>query len=391
MSTMQVQERRQTPLDKAHAAHAKAAEALNALRDQERALQGKRNVLGGQLAREGKLTRVQRSELASVNRQIKALATPLKRSEAAYAKARAKLDAEEAKDRQREEREREKRIAREDAAKARTKAVNQRKLERRVAAVERRLLKEAGSFARLPQGAKPSRGTWKDDTRAPQLRHGFVTKEGRGKSARWVLVVTDTYGMAVLPLDVTGELPVNGKGAFIPPEALKAIDKTGAFRITKKGGVQPVKVTERVTDVMYEPPKTQASWNQPYDPTTASARPRAFAVEEVGTAFMLPDRELGKFVDHTQFVPKAPPAKVNTLEWAVDPQLLKQFAEALGAGSGSVGNVVVTFNLAQTGKASDGRRVQKAVTLQRYDKDTKRPVEGPTAVLMPVALAERKK
>jgi hypothetical protein len=53
-------------------------------------------------------------------------------------------------------------------------------------------------------------------------------------------------------------------------------------------------------------------------------------------------------------VPSKPPAKVNTLEWAVNPALLKQFAEAIGSGSGDMGNVVVTFDLSKTGKASAG-------------------------------------
>jgi hypothetical protein len=76
-----------------------------------------------------------------------------------------------------------------------------------------------------------------------------MTKEGRGKGARWVLVVTDSYGMAVLPLQVTGALPPIKGGVFIPSEALKAIDKTRAFSLTKKGGIQPVKVTERTGHV----------------------------------------------------------------------------------------------------------------------------------------------
>lgn len=379
-----------TPLGKARAAFNVEQGKVRELDEQLYALQRKRDQIAGVLGREGRLTREQRSELARVNRDIKALATPLKRAQAKAEKARARLGREEQKVAERNERERQKRNVREQAATDRQKAVNQRKLDRRIAAVEAKLLKQVGSVVRLPQGAKPSRGASRDTTK-PVLTYGYVAKEGRGQSARWVLVVTDNYGMTVLPLDVIGKLPIDGKGAFIPPEALKAIDKTGAFRITKNGGIQPVKVTETTASVMYEPPKTQASWNQPYDPTTASGAPRSFHVEEVGTAYMLPEQAPGRFVDHTQFVPKQLPAKVNTLEWAVDPQLLKQVAEAIGAGSGSVGNIVVTFDLSKTGKASEGRRVSKAVTVQRYDRDKKRPVEGPVAVLMPVQLAERKK
>jgi hypothetical protein len=143
---------------------------------------------------------------------------------------------------------------------------------------------------------------------------------------------------------------------------------------------------------MQEPEQASGSYGT-YDPARVNGSPREYVVEKVGTGFLVPDEPPtpgGKFIDHTQFVPSKPPAKVNTLEWALNPALLKQFAEAIGSGSGDMGNVVVTFDLSKTGKASAGRRVAKAVTVHRHDPNSKRPVDGPTAVLMPVALAERK-
>lgn len=383
-----------TPLSRAIEALTKAQGVVNGLYDDEQALLGKRSVLGGTLAREGKLSRAQRSELSSVNQQLKKLVTPTKRARAARDRAQAVVDREQRKVDERNRKAREQADARAEAVKERTKAANQRKLDRRIAAAEAKALKRAGAFVQLPEGAKPSRGAGKDAAARPHLTYGYMTKEGRGKGARWVLVVTDSYGMAVLPLQVTGTLPPIKGGVFIPAEALKAIDKTRAFSLTKKGGIQPVKVAERQGQVMYEPEKDADSWNRPYDPTTASGSPREFVVEKVGTGFMVPDEPPtpgGKFVDHTQFVPSKPPAKVNTLEWAFDPVLLKQFAEAIGSGSSDHGNVVVTFDLSKAGKASGGRRVAKPVTIHRHDPNSKRPIEGATAVLMPVQLAERSK
>jgi hypothetical protein len=127
-----------TPLEKAREAFNAAIGARDELAAQERALVAKRQVLGDTLAREGKLTRVQRSELSSVNGQLKKLTTPTKRAQAAVTRAGKVLDRETEKVEARQRRERERQQAREQAAVDRKKAANERKLDRSASRRSRR-------------------------------------------------------------------------------------------------------------------------------------------------------------------------------------------------------------------------------------------------------------
>jgi hypothetical protein len=239
-----------TPLEKAREAFNAAIGARDELAAQERALSPSARCSADTLAREGKLTRAQRTELASVNQPAEeagdadeagaaAVTGPASRARPRDSEGRGPA-APRARAAQARERGREGADEGGQPAQARP----------RIAAVEAKALKQAGAFVQLPEGAKPSRGAGKDAAARPHLTYGYMTKEGRGKGARWVLVVTDSYGMAVLPLQVTGALPPIKGGVFIPAEALKAIDKTRAFSLTKKGGIQPVKVTERTGPYM---------------------------------------------------------------------------------------------------------------------------------------------
>lgn len=82
----------------------------------------------------------------------------------------------------------------------------------------------------LPPLAKPSKIAAKDEVR-PLLACGHVKVEGKGKSKRYTLEVTDSYKAAVVPLEHSGNGQI--EEALIPKDALKALDKGGRLKITK--------------------------------------------------------------------------------------------------------------------------------------------------------------
>jgi len=81
-------------------------------------------------------------------------------------------------------------------------------------------------IAVLPKGSKPTKGASSDGTR-PILNRGELVELGAGE---WVLVVTDSYKLVRIPLDVKkwGGTPELVAGP-VSADALKAIEKSGAF------------------------------------------------------------------------------------------------------------------------------------------------------------------
>ena len=95
----------------------------------------------------------------------------------------------------------------------------------------------------LPLDVKLAKGVSKDETR-PVMTHAHLYRCGK----RWEILVTDSYTAVVVPVQTNHDKAfehVQGGYHVIPNEALKAIDKAGAFRIDKTGAVVPVEVNER--------------------------------------------------------------------------------------------------------------------------------------------------
>ncbi len=91
-------------------------------------------------------------------------------------------------------------------------------------------------YAVLPKGSKPSKTVSKDQTR-PILTDAELQQTQDGG---WELLATDSYQLARIPLTVrdndSSDEPLTP--GPISTEALKAIEKTGAFRAN--GSVVPV-------------------------------------------------------------------------------------------------------------------------------------------------------
>lgn len=322
------------PPDQQDSPLARAEQAFREVREQEDALFAKRRALGDTLTREGKLTREQRSTLAGVNRDLKALAPKVKRASKALTREQVheqkRIDAATAK------RERAAEVARKKARVA---------VERKVKQMEARSYK-AANFAQLPGKSKPSKTAAKPNTTRPLLEQAFLTQDGKGKDARWVLVTTDSYALSVVPLEVSNEKAV--RETLIPPEALRAIEKAGAFRVTPKGAIQPLKVEAMTTHVQVG---------------EQSGTPRQWTAERAGTAYMendqafmarYPDGRRGSFPAWKQLVVPEPSQR-NRFEATFSADLLRNVAEALGDG----GVVTLQFDLSKAGKASEGRRQGK--------------------------------
>lgn len=86
------------------------------------------------------------------------------------------------------------------------------------------------TYAVLPKGAKPSKSVSKDQTR-PVLTHAELRQPADGTG--WELVTTDSYQLARIPLSVKTVDGSDGEpltAGAISTDALKAIEKAGAFR-----------------------------------------------------------------------------------------------------------------------------------------------------------------
>jgi hypothetical protein len=366
-------DRRPQALIAAERAHAKASDALNELRSQETALENKQRQIGLSIGQDGKLTAERRRELTSVKKQLRQLQPKLRRAQSAYGKARERFDRESAKHNERLNAARDREAAQERAKQERKKAANQKKVDRRAAQAEKKLLRGI-TFARLPEGAKPSKGVATDEA---GVGHGYIDRRGK----QWVLVVTDGYTMNVLPLEAVGG--ALKAGTFIPPQALKEIEKAGAFRV-KNGGIQPLHVDRGYATTLYEPGDRE-NWS---DKTQAHASVPRWTVREVGTGYLVPATDRGlKFPAWAEKVVKRP-AKKDRFEVAIDPRLLQQVAETLGSKQG----VVLSFDLSKAGKASDGRACDSAILVLPYDSPGTggpgKPREGKQlAIQMPKKLA----
>lgn len=153
-------------------------------------------------------------------------------------------------------------------------------------------------YAVLPKGAKPSKSVSKDQT-SPVLTHAELREHDGG----WELVMTDSYQLARVKLSVKGEHDGEELTAgAISTDALKAIEKTGAFYAN--GTVEPC---------------------NPYGVKS-------------GLSFARTD--LGKFPSWDQLEPDIAP---GAFAIGLDAELLYQLAQSLGAKSSSGARVRITF------------------------------------------------
>lgn len=211
----------------------------------------------------------------------------------------------------------------------------------------------------LPKGAKPSKIVSKDQTR-PQLTFAYIVKRGDG----WFLVGTDTYQATALELTVTD--PAAIRECAIATEALKSIEKHGAFRITKQG-VQPLKV-ERSSRYVE---------GVTYQHTSAAPVGGGYMVRDDlrPPAFFTKGRGKSKVTGLIDGPPKAPPTK--TIEVCFDAGLLAAIAAGLGAG---LDHVILELDERQLVRGEDNVRRWGPKPLRIRAKDG----GAGEAILMPV-------
>lgn len=247
-------------------------------------------------------------------------------------------------ERKREDRERAKQWKRTQREEARKEKVYARKCARAVATDRRK-----ARCVILPQKAKITQAISKDESR-PVLRHALITREGRGDKARWVLVATDSYQLMVLPLEVTDPKAI--RKAIIGPEALKAIEHAGAFRMGR-GKLIPITVTHKQKKV-----GGTGHWTQEQDPDdyVPAVWYDGIDVEPSGVTYDLhpESKPPFRFADYKQLVPKEP-AKSRQFQVTFNATLLRQLATAMGQ-SGKDGKVTLAFDLGKADRRDDGVR-----------------------------------
>jgi hypothetical protein len=99
-------------------------------------------------------------------------------------------------------------------------------------------------YAKLPKKAKPSKVASKDATRPALQQASLVCDDGN-----WTLLVTDSYKLVRLPVSVSNEAPGEVEAGIIPLDALKAVEKTGAF--TANDAITPMDDIGRVAGPTY--------------------------------------------------------------------------------------------------------------------------------------------
>ncbi len=256
------------------------------------------------------------------------------------------------------------------------------------------------AMAALPQGAKVTQATSSDETR-PQLRCAWLVHLKAG----WALVASDSYRLAVVPLQVGDAKAAGLRPDYpIPPEALKEIEKGGAFRIDKDGTVIPLKV-DTVHKTVRRPFVKGEERTNPHSPDAT----RYVGTEEVpvlqseGTGYKpstsLVDNpalsaaviEGGKIKRYgkTQtiaakdaIVPPEPPAS-RRVEVTLDAQMLAKLASALGAGAGRGAKALtLTLDAKALAKADDGSRVYGGRPALRVTPPEAK--DGRYGILMPI-------
>jgi hypothetical protein len=204
------------------------------------------------------------------------------------------------------------------------------------------------SYAVIPNKAKVSKSVSTDQTR-PAL----CSAELRLKGDQWVLEATDSYQLARVPLHVEKDEGPELTEGPIPMDALKSIEKTGAF--VANGHVQAV----------------DARNGQPAGPI--------FARPTRAEGYPVPADALGKWPDTDQLMPEY--VAGDTVEIGLDAELLYRLAQALGktGGTAKVRRVKVTVPLSE----SSGRRPNGAYQMLR---PMLVEVDGSEGLLMPIRL-----
>jgi hypothetical protein len=236
-------------------------------------------------------------------------------------------------------------------------------------------------YAQLPRDAKPTKVASKDETR-PILTGGLVRKLGRGQSARWVLQLTDTYRMMEMPLDVHGDAVVDG--AFIPREALQAIEKSEgkAFRVGKEGLVQPVEITSEHVGV--EPYIDTYQGVQRRERAVHARTTRPIGVAIAPSEYLRKPREAIRQFPAVEKIRVKAPAVSRTLRVTLNAQMLAELAAALPGKGGVVTLVLDTGDFDDKTKTGVRRQSRKPIRVAVPNVDEaiaiQMPVrEGPNA------------
>lgn len=217
---------------------------------------------------------------------------------------------------------------------------------------------------RLPLDARPTKTACRDSTR-PILQGAGIVRFGRGQSATWELVTTDSYQMVRYPLTLLGEATI--RELTIGPECLKAIEKAGAFRITKQGLIQPVAYAESDQSVKV-PRKGMAEY------MTVRGVP---VTHDVGEAF---SAAAGRFPAVTEIWPAKDVPPTKRLEVTFDAALLAKIADA----TKGLAHVTLELDMRQFARTGDG--VLRPTHKPGQQQLRVRPKEGNgvQAILMPV-------
>ena len=240
--------------------------------------------------------------------------------------------------------------------------------------------RKKANVAILPERAKPTRAVSKDESR-PALAYGYVQQIGDG----WELVCSNSYHLTRYPLDVTN--PGAIAAVTIGPVALKAIEKAGAFRVTKAGTIQPVNVARQTMPVYY-PARMKRSGAAGYcELVQARDAGEAFGPPTDGVPIRVADRPPRKGSANAAAVMVMPdvPAQ-HRLEISFDAGYLKDLAVAMGS---SLDHVTLALDLRTFDRAQDKVRRYRPRATNGDTRSvaivvTPKAEGGARAMLMPV-------
>jgi hypothetical protein len=204
---------------------------------------------------------------------------------------------------------------------------------------------KAAKFAVLPEDARPSKATSKDRTR-PALTGAKLCQDPDGG---WQLVATDSYQVCLFPLKVYGDAGL--QECWLDAEALKAIEKSGAFRI-KAGMLEPLIYSSRVMQV-------RGAGTTTVSVSVPDARPAASTKYQIDTKMHFPrvrdDGRKGRTRKGEQpaLMLRPEPAPSKRMQITFNAHLLAQMCEAIGSKKYGV---TIVFDLDCFTKAEDGHR-----------------------------------
>lgn len=203
----------------------------------------------------------------------------------------------------------------------------------------------------LAEGAKPSKAASKDRT-DPSLCGAKLCQDPDG---RWQLVATDSYQVCLFPLSVHGDAGL--VECWLDADAVKAIEKAGAFRISK-GMLEPL------TYSTFQQQSVPVSGYQSvtvYAPVTWPAGSTKYAIDKQMRFPRIRDdgrKDRPRKGQSPALVCRAAPASSKRMEITFNARLLAQMAEAIAIDTpgGKLGVVTIVFDVDCFTKREDGVR-----------------------------------